>query len=43
MVKATKVAFEGIDMKAFQNDFYEFWNDKRARSKAERNVIIPRL
>ncbi|MCM8529370.1 MAG: DUF1570 domain-containing protein [Lentisphaeraceae bacterium] len=43
MFKATKVAFEGVDMNTFQKDFYDFWNDKRARSKAERNVIIPRL
>ena len=39
---ASEKAFEGIDMNQFQNDFYEFWDDKRARSKAERNVIIPR-
>ena len=42
MQAANKKAFEGIDMKTFQNDYYDFWNDKRARSKAERNVIIPK-
>ena len=42
MQKANEKAFYGINMDQFQKDFLEFWNDKRARSKAERNYIIPK-
>ena len=42
MDTATLAAFEGINMNEFQKDYYDFWNNKRALSKAERNVIIPK-
>jgi hypothetical protein len=38
--KATKKGFYGIAIKDFEKDFYDFWNDKRMRSKAARTKVI---
>lgn len=40
--EVNKAAFGSVDMKAFEADFFKFWNDKRMRSKAARNIIVPR-
>jgi hypothetical protein len=37
-----KKAFYGIDLDAFETDFFKFWEDKRMRSKALKNIIVPR-
>ncbi len=38
--KATDVAFEGIDIRTFQNDFISFWTSQRKRGEALRNNIF---
>ena len=38
--KAVDVAFEKINFSDFQKDYYDFWNNKSLRRKAERNKIF---
>ncbi len=38
--KATAVAFNGIDIEKFKQDFVAFWGSKRERSAAKRNRIF---
>lgn len=40
--KLTERAFSGIDLKAFEEDYYKFWSSKSMRSKAQRNIVVPR-
>lgn len=40
--EVNKAAFGDVDMKSFEADFFKFWSDKRMRSKAARNIIVPR-
>ena len=39
---ATDAGFEGVDFEQFSEDFFDFWPDKRARSKALRTIIVPK-
>lgn len=40
--KINEKAFYGVDLAKFEEDYYSFWQSKSMRSKAQKNIVIPR-